>query len=255
MATKTITRPNAFRFTGKTSATRSSAYLQIAPAAFAEDLSRSNALQVTRTALGAKPSEDVVRACRTEYMIGRVAARLPVSELPKGCKPDDSAGRLEFSRDMVCRMAAPPKPGTKSRALRLGQIGRRTPMQQRAFRTAEEAASVFFAELNLSNAKTLAQRNNAKKARGAQHNVGGKAGGVPPAGKGAVPSHAELVVPKPLNAVDAVQHVATQMASLLAFCNKHAKLVTPAVATAVRTCQSTVLAEANAIKLRADAVK
>ena len=53
-------------------------------------------------------------------------------------------------------------------------------------------------------------------------------------GKGAAPSHAELVAgDKPLTADDAEAHILAQLASLEAFCKKNAKLVRAGMATVI----------------------
>jgi hypothetical protein len=113
-------------------------------------------------------------------------------------------------------MAKAPEKGVALRPLRKGQTGRRSAMQQRVFRNAEQRTSQLFAELGLSNAKTLAETNKAKRAPSMAGSDKGKAG--------AAPSHAELVKPAaPVTSADYVQHMQVQLAALIAYDAKHAK--------------------------------
>lgn len=215
--TKTITASPVPAFTGKGKAARAAAFANIAHLSFTEATSRAASIDNMRAVLGSAPSEAEVKACKACWIIGRVAFRLPASKVPL---VSTEAQRLARAEDLVLHYAAPAKEGSTPRKLRAGQKGRRSLPEQRIVRAAEEACSVFFAELGLSNAKTNAQRDASKaKATRAPSMAGsGK-------GKAAAPSHAELVKPAaPLTQADYVQHMQTQLAALLAFDNKHAKL-------------------------------
>lgn len=216
--TKTVTAAAAPAFTGKGKAARAAAFASISQLAYAEATSRAASIANMRTVLGNAPSEAEVLACKSRWIIGRVAFRLPASKVPL---VSTEAQRLARAEDLVLYYAAAPKEGTTPRKLRAGQKGRRSAAEQKIVRAAEEACSVFFAELGLSNAKTNAQRDAAKadKAKRVPSMAGsGK-------GKAATPSHAELVKPAaPLTQANYVQHMQTQLAALLAFDNKHAKL-------------------------------
>lgn len=200
--------------TGRNKAARIAAYGRIADLSYSEAQSRGEALANMRVALGTSPSEAEVKAAKLRHVIGRVAQRLP----GKG----DQAKRIERATDLVLHYAKPAQEGKAARKLRAGQKGRRTIAEQKLVRAAEEATSVFFAELSLSNAKTNAQRNASKASRApapAGSTNRGKAGDATP------PAHSVLVKPeKPATGADYVQHVQTQLAALLAYDNKHAKV-------------------------------
>jgi hypothetical protein len=247
--TKTVTASPAPSFTGKGKTARSEAFASIAPRSFAGETSRIALLATVRLVLGDAPSDIEVRATKGQWIIGRVAARLPESKVPL-VKTDEQ--RLARAADLVLRYAKPAKEGAKKRDLRAGQIGRRTATEQRIVRAAEEACSVFFAELNLSNAKTNAERDKAKKTRAPSMAGSGKG----KKGKATPPSHAQLVAaPKPLNEAEAINHLMTQSALLLQFANKYAKLLPTDVGTAVQTFKSALNKAASAAQLRRDAAE
>lgn len=217
--TKTVTASPAPAFTGKGKAARAAAFANISHLSYAEATSRAESIANMRLVLGNAPSEAEVLASKSRWIIGRVAFRLPASKVPL---VSTEAQRLARAEDLVLHYAAAPKEGTTPRKLRAGQKGRRSAAEQKIVRAAEEACSVFFAELGLSNAKTNAQRD-ASKAKRKLNQPPVMAGSGK--GKAAAPSHAELVKPAaPLTQADYVQHMQTQLAALLAFDNKHAKL-------------------------------
>lgn len=223
MTTKTVTTSPVPAFTGKGKAARAAAFASISHLAFAEATSRAASIDNMRAVLGNAPSEAEVKACKSRWTIGRVAFRLPASKVPL---VSTEAQRLARAEDLVQHYAAPAKEGAAARKLRAGQKGRRTIAEQKIVRAAEEACSVFFAELGLSNAKPTATRDAEAKAKAKATRAPSMAG----SGKGKAaapvkPSHAELVKPAaPLTAADYVQHMQTQLSALLAFDNKHAKL-------------------------------
>lgn len=220
--TKTITASPVPAFTGKGKAARAAAFASIAHLAYGEAVSRAASIDNMRVVLGNAPSEAEVKASKSRWIIGRAAFRLPASKVPL---VSNEAQRLARAEDLVLHYAAPAKEGAAARKLRAGQKGRRTAIEQRIVRAAEEACSVFFAELGLSNAKPTATRDaeamaKAKATRAPSMAGSGKGKAAAPA-----PSHAELVKPAaPMTQADYVQHMQTQLSALLAFDNKHAKL-------------------------------
>lgn len=243
---------------GKGKTQREMAFMKIAPLSFVETLSRNDTIDNLRVALGAAPTEDQTSIARREHVIGRVAARLPAGEFPKAKL--ESAEKLEFARDLVCSYAAPPKEGTTPRKLRAGQKGRRSAIQHKVIRAAEEACSLVFAELGLGAARTQAEKNAKQQRNAAPSMPGAKAGtkGQPSKADSAKPTHSELVkAPAPVTPEDAVQHVVTQAASLLAYANKNAKLLPLGFSEAVLAFKTMVNDAANehALVLAARAAK
>lgn len=227
--TKTITR-NAFNIviTGKGSTARKASFIGIAPHAYSEGMSRAASVAMIRNALGKSPTADDIKVARGEYVIGRTAARLAATDLPKGMT--DAADKLAKAREFVELYAAPAKDGTTPRKLRKGQLGRRTVAVQRVIRASEEAWSQVLAECGFGNAQTQGERN-AKKATRAPAMKGTTARGAAPT----TPAHSDLIKPEKLATADeACRHVNMQAASLLAFCNKNAALLPTAYGTAVK---------------------
>lgn len=223
---------------GKGKSQREAAYMQIAPLSFVEDQSRTQTIANLRVALGSNPSEVELKTAQREWMIGRAASRMPANEWPKDVA--DSMDKLEHARKLIMFYAAPPVEGKAARKLRAGQLGRRSPVQHKVIRAAEEAWSQIKAELGAGNAQTQAERNKAKRATNANPVRGkGKAGT-------AVPTHADLIkAPAPVDAGQACTYIETQAATLLAFVNKHAKLVPADYGTAIRMLKSNIDAAAK----------
>ena len=132
--TATLKNKPAALFAGKGMAARSTALLTIAALSFSEESTRAAALNAARKALGNAPTEAQVAATRLEYMVGRVAARLPVAELPRG--KTSEGDRLEHARALIVSYAAPVKAGAKAYKLRKGMLGYRTELQHRIIRAA-----------------------------------------------------------------------------------------------------------------------
>lgn len=220
---------------GAGKAKREAAYISIAPLAMVDTMGRTALISALRDALGNKPTEAETKAAQQEVTIGRVAARLPASEFPKGCT--DNASKLEHVRLLVCNYAAPVQDGKKPRALRAGQLGRRSILQHKAIRAADEAWSQIKAELGLSAAQTQKERDALKKTRAPHGKVSQVAAStVSQSGKkgSAKPTHSELVQPaKPMTADDATNHVSTQAALLASYANKYAKVLPADFGTAV----------------------
>jgi hypothetical protein len=194
--------------------------LQIATLAISLETNRQAAISNARVALGKNPSEALTAKAKQENTIGIATARMPTACFPRGMT--DPADKLTWVRDRVTFYVAPAKPNPKTgkaNKLRAGKIGYRTDLVHRVIRNAEDATSRFFAELALSGAKTIKEKNDQQTAKR-------KAGGaVNPPAKGAAPSHAELIVPaKPVTSTEYGQHMLTQLASLIAYDSKNAKV-------------------------------
>ncbi len=218
---------------GKGKADREMAYLSIAPLSFVEDASRSQSISNLRIALGTKPSDNERAIAKQQWVIGRVASRLPAGEMP--AKDMASIDRIGFAEKLITLYAAPAKDGAKPRKLRAGQLGRRSPMQHRVIRNAEEAWSQVAAELTLGNAQTQTERNAKKRAP--------QMAGSSKAKPAKAPTHQQLVaraVP-----VDAGEACATMMqlaSSALLYANKHAKLLPSDYGAAARAFKTAIVA-------------
>lgn len=258
IATETLALPVPARviaLKGAGKAKREAAYQQIASLAYVEQLSRADTIEAIRAALGKAPTEAELKAAQQEYTIGRVAARLPANEMPGKLNARNDADRLEAARLLVTSYAAPPVEGKKSRPLRKGQLGRRSTVQHKVIRAADEAWSLVKAELGIGQARTQAEKN--KRARSTKANpVRGNAT-VMPRGElvaPAVPTHSELAAPaKPETAADVLNHVMTQGASLLQYVNKHAGVTDTRLATLVGRFQKDLIALARDLKLEMEA--
>ena len=236
------------RLKGRGKAARELAYMQIAPLSFVENISRVESIANLRAALGASPSEAEVKTAQTEWSIGRVASRLPAGEFPKGCV--DDMAKLDFARDLVLHYAAPAQEGKAARKLRAGQKGRRNVVQHKVCRAADEAWSQVKAELGLGNAKTQAEKNKGRVTRSTNGNpVRGDGKGKP--GKGAAPTHSELVKPERMaSEADVCQYVESISSTLLAFANKNAKHMPTDYGMAVQAFRSAIVKAANEREVR-----
>lgn len=223
---------------GKGKAARELAFMRIAPLAMIDVQCRDDLIANLAKALGASPTEAEVKTAQIETTIGRVAAKLPASEFPRGMT--DDSDKLDHARDLVLHYAAPAQEGKAARKLRAGQKGRRSITQHKVIRAADEAWSQIKAELGLGKAQTQQERNSAKRSTNANPVRGdGK-------GKAATPTHSELVTPaKPTTADEAHAYIDTQAATLLAFANKHAKLLCTDYGAAVQAFKSAINKAAN----------
>lgn len=243
-------KSSLFSFKGRNAVVRNAAFAGIASCAYAEGLSRATVISQLRMALGAKPSADEIAATRIEYIVGRVAVRLVSADLPNADMP--VVERIAFARKLVTSYAAPLKDGVKARKLRKGQEGRRTVSQHKAIRASEEAWSVVLAELGLGGAQTQEQRaaNNATKGKRAPAMAGSTKRGKGDTTSGAI-THSELVKPDgPMTKEAACTYLASMSATMLAFCNKHAKIVPLDYGTAVRSFKASIDAAAKAEKAK-----
>ncbi len=220
---------NAAAFKGRNSAVRNTALAGVASCAYAEGVARAALLDQLRITLGKTPSEADLKAAQLEYVVGRTAQRLAPADMPKGV--ESVAQRIAFARALL-DYAAPVKDGTTARKLKRGQ-GRRSVSQHKAIRASESAWSLVKAELGYSNALTSKEKGAKARNKPAPQMAGSTDKGAK--GKGATPpTHAQLVTPaKPADAAAAMQHIMTQAAALLAYCNKHAAIVPTAFGQSV----------------------
>lgn len=226
---------------GKGSQARMLAFDTIAPATMQGEVSRVAMIAAISKALGASPTKDELTVAKQEYVVGRIAARLPTAEFPRGTG-DDSAKRIAWARVLVTSYAMPNKKATK---LPKGKTGWRSAIQQRVIRNAEEAWSKVLAETGHGAAKTQAQANaakadKAKATRAPHHNAKGK-------GASSAPAHAELVKPaKPLSADDACGFLLNQSQTLLHYVKGNAGLLPLDFADAVHKFASAITAASAA---------
>ncbi len=209
---------------GKANEARKLAFGDIATVSFLEGKSRADTIDTIRKALGKNVTTQALEIAQREWVIGRVASRLAVTDLPNA-KANNPVDRIAYARDLVMHYAMPAKDGVKS-ALR-GKKGYRTVAQHKVIRAAAEAWSQLKAEIapEQSNAKTQATKNAAKK-NGATMAGDGR-GKAKPQTAAAAPSvtlsHPELVkAPSEMTPVEARAHIVTQAAALLSFANKYA---------------------------------
>jgi hypothetical protein len=211
---------------GKGADSRNVAFGDVSTFAYIEGKSRAETIATLRLALGAKPTDAQLEACKLAYVVGRVAARIGADK--------SVADAIDFARDVVTCYAAPVKDGVAARKLRKGQKGRRTIEQQRAMRAAEEAWSQVKAEAApaASNATTQADRNKAKRAPAMKGTTA--RGAAPAAGTGI--THSELVKPDgaPMDRAAATSYAVNMAATLLAFTNKHAGVMPTDMAVAIK---------------------
>lgn len=238
----------AVSFAGKGKAARTTAMAQIAPLSFVEDSSRAASLANARLVLGNSPDEALTAAVRLEYVIGRVASRLPASECRKGKL--GQADRLELARDIVTRMAAAPVEGKATRPLRKGQIGRRSTVQQTVMRNAESAAVLFFADLGLGKGGTMKAKTAKAAAKRAPSMAGSGKGVAAPAP--AAPNHTQLVAAptKAVTADDVLLFLGQQSKMLTDYINRNAKVAPTDASGAVNVFRTAILTAANALQER-----
>jgi hypothetical protein len=256
--TKTVNKPATvatFTVKGAGAAKRMAAYGNISQLAFVESMSRADSIANLQAALGKAPSDGEVTEARNRWIIGRVASRMP------GKAATDA--KLASAATIVNLKAAPPKPGTAARPLRAGQIGRRTPDEQKLVQSATEAWSQVKAELGLGAAATQGQRNAAKaktvaKAkelakRAAHHNDKDGAQTAP-----AKPDASTLPPTGKMTADDVASYLNQQSSTLDAFARKHAKAMPieySAAITALAAFRSATIAAANAYQVAKAAKK
>lgn len=221
-------RSNVLRFTGKEAAARNDAMLQTAYFAFSSETARSAMIDCMREALGAKPTPAQIDAIRIEFVIGRVAARLPAALWGPEIKVDD---KLAYARKVVCFFAAPPKEGAKANKLRAGQLGRRNAAEHKLVRAADEAWSQVKAEIGIGAAKV--QKVAKKQTRAASRNAPKVPAPKVPAPT--APTHSELVKPEGIKtADDAASYIVNMSHTLAMFALKHAKIINTDMGTLIK---------------------
>lgn len=240
---KAIALPASFQIKGRNALLRNTAMAGVATCAYVESKSRGDTISQIKIAAGKAPTAVELDAIALEYIVGRVAQRLPFDGAVT--IPD----RLAKARSLILQHAAPAKDGVKAAGLRKHQVGRRTVDQHKAIRAAESAWSMIKAEAGYSVAITLADKNKkAANKRGASVPGGNPA-------KGAAPTHSQLVA-APATALtydDAVQHLMTQAASLLGYANKNAQVIPTDFGIAVRAFSTACIAAGKAHDLRSTA--
>ena len=227
MTTSTATRPASSRpivsLKGKGKAARELAYLKIAPLSFVENASRAETISNLRAALGNAPSPVETQAAKDEWCIGRIACRLPDGEFPKGCT--SSADKLEHARVLVFDYALPAKQAGK--AMPKGKTGRRTEVQDKAIRAANQAWSMIAAELGLGKAQTQSEVDKAKKAKRATNAnpVRGKGKAATQSVLVSAPTHEDLAgkPATPVSSDDYVRHITSTISTLVQYDAKHAR--------------------------------
>lgn len=245
---KAIAKPAAPLFAGRGKEARGTALLQTAALAFATETSRAALIENVRKVLGDNPTPAQVKAAKVELVIGWVACRLPVSELPKG--KTSPADRLTFAREVVTNMAAAPEDGKPVPAMGKAKA-RRSTVQHRITRNCEKNASLFMAELGLSNAQTQKAKNEKQAATAKATRAPAMAGSD---GRANTDGQAASVWPpvdagKPAKAMtsdDVVAYLSQQSSMLQDFANKHAKNTPTDMGMAISAFRKAVIAAANA---------
>lgn len=242
-ATKTRTQPSALTFTGANGEARKSAFYGIAPNSYSEGISRAAGLANFRAALGTVPKGyDVAKpgstpahvkfrtlldASKVEWLAGRACSRMPAGEFPKDC--EDAIAKIDHVRALILNYASPDAKSIKGRA------GKRSIVQHKVIRAAEQALSVFLAELNLSTATKQSETDKKKRSTRAK------------AARGNAPSHSELVAgSKPLTADDAHAFLDRQAIMLRDYCSKNAKLICQDYGEAVLAFGKAIIAAGKA---------
>lgn len=229
-----------YQFKGKGGALRSVALQGIASLAYVEGKSRTDVITQLRIALGKSPSPADLAATSTEYVVGRVAQRLADSS-------KSISDQLAFARQLVTQYAAPVKDGVKAKALRKGQLGRRSVEQHKAVRAAEGAWYLVNAELGFGTSQTQGEKNKRSAAMK----------GSTARGKASAPAHGELVkssATPPKNSDEAAAMIFQLASSLLAYTNKHAGKVDGPLGIATKRYHASV-AEYMKTRKPADALK
>ncbi len=247
-ATSTARKPAAAQpqsieptFKGVNAMARKQAFYGIAPNSYSEGTSRAAGLANFAVALGAvpkgydikKPSDAhaaftvTLAASKVEWIAGRATSRMPAGEFPKDC--EDAIAKIDHVRMLVLNYAAPDAATLK------GKAGKRSVIQHKVIRAAEQAASVFLAELNLSTAAKQSETDKKKRSTRAK------------AKRGNAPSHAELVsADKPKTADDAHAFLDRQSIMLADYAKKNASLICTDYGAAVTAFQSAIIAAGKA---------
>lgn len=195
------------------------AFNSIAALAFIEGNSRAAVISAVKVALGrafkygvevpkATKAGKALSAVRTQYIAGRMASSLGF----KADKIDEAIAIIGYAN------AA----GTGE--LKKGQTARRTPVQERAYAAAREYWSKLLADLGIGKAKTTADKN--KAARAPRMTTTTEAKEAPKVDNSAKTE-------KPKTKEQTAAHIEHMASTLLAYVNAHAKIVSPALSSAV----------------------
>lgn len=235
------------KFKGVNADARRTAFFGIAPNSYSEGISRAAGLANFSTAIGKAPNgfdvskkeqtivshaafADTLAAAKVEWLAGRATARMPAGEFPKDC--EDAIAKIDHVRKLV-GYAAP-----DAKSIRNG--GRRNVIQHKVIRAAEQALSVFLAELNLSTATKQSETDKKKRTRGASASKANQT-------KLVTPTHSELAqAPKPVTADDAHAFIDRQAIMLGDYCKKNAKLICTDYGAAIEALRTAIVAAGKA---------
>lgn len=238
-AAATIAPTSPYQFKGKNATLRNTALAGLASLAYVEGKSRADVIAQLRIALGKSPTPADISGAALEYVVGRVALKLADSKL-------SIVDQIAFARQIVTQYAAPAKDGVKAKALRKGQLGRRTPEQHKAVRAAEGVWYLVNAELGYGASQTQADKNKRQAAQA----------GTTKRGKAAAPTHSELVAGPKLaaNADESAAMVMQLASSLLAYANKNAATLPTEYGMSIKRFHGAIAALDKA-RVPADAIK
>lgn len=214
----TLTVPTSHIAKGNKGKMQSLAFFAIAPAAMQIEAGKRHFVLTIGKALpddAARDDKALVKLARQETIVGIATARMPAGEFPRGCK--DDVARMNFVRELLTSWAAPDVANMSSK-----HKGRRSEVQHRTLRNAEQRASVYLAEVGAGNAQTDKETNaKARQTKGTQDQVSKSKG---KDDKATPPTHSELVkAPAPVTGDDYVAFMLQQVSMLLDYDNKHAK--------------------------------
>ena len=225
------------------------AFFEIAPAAFGIESGKAHFHAVLNRALPddkARADKALVKLARQETIVGVAAMRMPAGEFPKNCtvgpratadqQADALQRRLNFCRLLVTSYAAPDVVNLTAK-----QAGRRTDVQHRILRNAEQRASVYLAELGAGNAQTD-KATNSKRQTGGSQSQSDKGKG---AGKG-TDKPDNVPTGKAATREDALLFITQQARMLQDYANKNAKVLPTDAGTAVAQFLKSINAANNA---------
>ena len=218
---------------GKGAKARTTAMFEIAPAGMNAETGKTHFVDVMRKAAAGTSDKALLKLIRQEAIVGIATARMPAGEFPRGCTSPDA--RMNHTRLLFTSFASPDVVNLNAK-----QQGRRTELQHRVLRNAEQRASVYMGEIGAGSAQTDKANNAKRKTAGSQTQSA-------PA-KGAAPTHSELVA-KPAKPADreAAHLFITQQARMLQdYCNKNAKVIATDMGTAITNLTKAVNAANNA---------
>lgn len=217
------------------------AFLDIAPRAYSEAVSRGELVRAIKLAAGEEPSKARLAELKQEAVIGRLTARLPVSAFPKDAT--ETADKMEYVRSLVCNYVSP-----TVKELPEDKLGRRSETQQKAIRACDEWWSKLMAEIGFGSGKKQSEADAQKKQRlaGGAPNTGANNNPVRGADKASdkpapSPTQEAMKTPKSkMSPVDACAHVERLASELLAFANKYAAALPTDYGMAVQTFKTSI---------------